>query len=245
MIGSDAQNITFARFAKDGLDLSGAIDAVRRNKGERHLRGERPRNHPARDLGLRCKAYIVWHIRRLQTCGIVHPFLGQIKRPVDEGMAVWAKNQPGMGSFYRSQHELFFIFAKAGAAPRNNIQLGRFGRSRSNVWTYPSAASLARTAEEGNPLAMHPTVKPLALICDILLDASVRGDIVVDPFAGSGTTLIAAEKLGRKARCMELDPAYCDTIIRRWQHWTGETAVRITDGVSFDALSAKAAGGDL
>ena len=158
-------------------------------------------------------------------------------------MAVWVKNQPGMGSFYRSQHELFFIFAKGGAAPRNNIQLGRFGRSRSNVWDYPSAASLARTAEEGNPLAAHPTVKPLALITDILLDASVRGDIVADPFAGSGTTLIAAEKLGRNARCMELDPAYCDTIIRRWQHWTGEAAVRIVDGISFDALAAKSTGG--
>lgn len=159
-------------------------------------------------------------------------------------MAVWVKNQPGMGSFYRSQHELFFIFAKGGATPRNNIQLGRFGRSRSNVWTYPSAASLARTAEEGNPLAMHPTVKPLALIADILLDASIRGEIVADPFAGSGTTLIAAEKLGRRARCMELDPAYCDTIIRRWQHWTGEAAVRIADGMSFNALSAKPVRGD-
>jgi hypothetical protein len=151
-------------------------------------------------------------------------------------MATWVKNQPGMGSFYRSQHELFFIFAKGGASARNNIQLGKFGRSRSNVWNYPSAASLARTAEEGNPLAMHPTVKPLALVCDVLFDASVKGDIIVDPFAGSGTTLIAAEKLGRKARCIEIDPAYCDTIIRRWQHWTGETAIRVNDGVTFSAV---------
>lgn len=155
-------------------------------------------------------------------------------------MAVWTKNQPGMGSFYRSQHELFFVFAKGGAPSRNNIQLGRFGRSRSNVWSYPSAASLARTAEEGNPLAMHPTVKPLALIGDILLDASVKGDIVVDPFAGSGTSLIAAEKLGRKARVLELDPAYCDTIIRRWQRWTGEAAVRVADGMSFPVLEIEA-----
>lgn len=154
-------------------------------------------------------------------------------------MAVWTKNQPGMGSFYRSQHELFFIFAKGGAPSRNNVQLGRFGRSRSNVWNYPSAASLARTAEEGNPLAMHPTVKPLALICDILLDASGKGDIVVDPFMGSGTTIIAAEKLGRKARGIEMDPAYCDTIIRRWQHWTGEVAVRAADGMSFAALESE------
>ena len=155
-------------------------------------------------------------------------------------MAVWAKNQPGMGSFYRSQHELFFVFAKGGAPSRNNVQLGRFGRSRSNVWNYPSAASLARTSEEGNPLAMHPTVKPLALICDILLDASGKGDIVIDPFAGSGTTIIAAEKLGRVARGIEIDPLYCDTIIRRWQHWTGEDAIRVADGMTFSSLEAEA-----
>jgi DNA modification methylase len=155
-------------------------------------------------------------------------------------MAAWVKNQAGMGSFLRSQHKLFFIFAKGGAPSRNNVQLGCFGRSRSNVWNYPSAASLARTAEEGNPLAMHPTVKPLALICDILLDTSVKGDIVADPFMGSGTTLIAAERLGRQARGIELDPVYCDTIIRRWQRWTGESAVRVADGMSFPALEAEA-----
>lgn len=155
-------------------------------------------------------------------------------------MAVWAKNRPGMGSYLRSQHELFFIFAKGGAPARNNVQLGRFGRSRSNVWSYPSAASLAKTAEEGNPLSFHPTVKPLALICDILLDSTIKGDIVADPFAGSGTTLIASEKLGRKARVIELDPAYCDLIIRRWQHWTGELAVRVADGVTFATLEQEA-----
>lgn len=154
-------------------------------------------------------------------------------------IAVWAKNQPGMGSFYRSQHELVFVYAKGGASSRNNVQLGRFGRSRSNVWTYPAASSLTRTAEEGNPLAMHPTVKPLALICDILLDASVRGDIVADPFGGSGTTLVAAEKLGRAARIIEVDAAYCDTIVRRWQRWTGESAIRVGDGRTFTSLAAE------
>jgi DNA modification methylase len=158
-------------------------------------------------------------------------------------ICVWQKNQPGMGSFYRSQHELFFVFSKAGASPRNNIQLGRFGRSRSNIWSYPGAASLARTSEEGNPLAMHPTVKPLALICDILLDASARGDVVADPFAGSGTSLIAAEKLNRAARAIELDPLYCDTILRRWRKWTGEDAVRQRDGATFAAIEADGQGG--
>lgn len=160
-------------------------------------------------------------------------------------MAVWVKNQPGMGSFLRSQHELFFIFAKGGAPSRNNVQLGRFGRSRSNVWNYPSAASgFGRGTDEGNPLAMHPTVKPLALICDVLLDASVKGDVIADPFTGSGTTLIAAEKLGRTARCIELDPRYCDTIVRRWQRWTGEHAVRTSDGATFTALEAAFGRGD-
>ncbi len=192
------------------------------------------------------------HAHRWSAPGSVHTWAMDWRHGVEIGsagqavyerflnMAVWVKNQPGMGSYLRSQHELFFIFAKSGAPSRNNVQLGRFGRSRSNVWHYPSAASLARTAEEGNPLAMHPTVKPLALICDVLLDSSVKGDIVADPFMGSGTTLIAAEKLGRKARGMELDPLYCDTIIRRWQRWTGEAAVRVADGMPFSALEAEA-----
>ena len=157
-------------------------------------------------------------------------------------MAVWVKDRPGMGSWLRSQHELFFIFGKGGALMRNNVQLGRFGRSRSNVWHYPSAASVSRTSDEGNPLSWHPTVKPLALIADIMLDSTVKGDIVVDPFMGSGTTLIAAEKLGRRARGIELDPAYCDTIIRRWQRWTGETAIRVADGAPFPALEAELEG---
>ena len=157
-------------------------------------------------------------------------------------MAVWVKDRPGMGSWLRSQHELFFIFGKGGAPMRNNVQLGRFGRSRSNVWNYPSAASVARSSDEGNPLSWHPTVKPLALLTDILLDSTVKGDIVVDPYMGSGTTLIAAEKLGRLARGIELDPAYCDTIIRRWQRWTGETAIRVADGAPFPALEAELAG---
>lgn len=153
-------------------------------------------------------------------------------------MAVWVKDRPGMGSWLRSQHELFFIFGKGGAPINNRVQLGRFGRSRSNVWHYPSAASVARTSDEGNPLSWHPTVKPLALICDILLDSTAKGEIIADPFAGSGTALMAAEKLGRKARCLELDPAYCDTIIRRWQRWSGAEAIRVADGLQFDVLDS-------
>jgi hypothetical protein len=155
-------------------------------------------------------------------------------------LCVWAKTSAGMGSFYRSQHELFGVYVQDGAPHRNNVQLGRFGRSRSNVWSYPGANSFGRAGEEGKALDWHPTVKPVALIADILLDASARGDIVVDPFLGSGTTIIAAEKLGRIARGFELDPLHCDTIIRRWQRWTGEHAVRVSDGACFDAIEPAA-----
>ena len=157
-------------------------------------------------------------------------------------MAVWVKDRPGMGSWLRSQHELFFIFGKGGAAIRNCVQLGRFGRNRSNVWFHPSASSVAKTSPEGNPLSWHPSVKPLELLADTLLDCTIKGEIVADPFMGSGTTLIAAEKLGRRARGIELDPAYCDTIIRRWQRWTGETAVRVADGAPFPVLEAELKG---
>ena len=152
-------------------------------------------------------------------------------------LCVWTKTSAGMGSFYRSQHELFMVFTKGGAPHCNNVQLGRFGRSRSNVWSYPGASNFGRAGDEGNSLAMHPTVKPIALIGDIILDATVRGDLVVDPFLGSGTTLIAADKLGRRGHGIELDPLYCDTIIRRWQAWTGEVAVRVADGANFGALA--------
>ena len=115
-------------------------------------------------------------------------------------MCVWAKDQGGMGSLYRSQHELFFVFRNGDAQHRNNVQLGRFGRNRTNLWAYPGINTFGRSGDEGDLLALHPTVKPVALIADALLDASRRGDIVLDPFMGSGSTLIAAEKVGRCAR---------------------------------------------
>ncbi|MCB2047666.1 MAG: ParB N-terminal domain-containing protein [Novosphingobium sp.] len=154
-------------------------------------------------------------------------------------LCVWAKTGAGMGSLYRSQHELFGVWRKGRVRHRNNVQLGRFGRSRSNVWSYPGANSFSKASDEGNLLALHPTVKPVALIADILLDCTKRGDIVLDPFLGSGSTIIAAEKVGRRARGLELDPLYVDTIIRRWQRWTGEQARR-SDGAQFDDLTAAA-----
>ena len=150
-------------------------------------------------------------------------------------LCVWAKHA-GMGSLYRSQHELFAVWRKGKGRHRNNVELGRFGRSRTNLWTYSGPGGAGRKTDEGDLLALHPTVKPLALIADAILDSTKRGDIVLDPFLGSGTAVLAAEKVGRRCRGIELDPLYVDTAIRRWQRWTGERAQRTSDGALFDDL---------
>jgi len=156
-----------------------------------------------------------------------------------KGLCVWVKDNGGMGSFYRSQHELVLVW-KSGRAPyRNNVQLGQFGRNRTNVWQYAGVNSFARNTEEGNLLALHPTVKPVALVADALLDCSARGDIVLDPFLGSGTTLIAAERTGRVCYGLELDTLYVDTIIRRWQRYTGLRARLESNGESFDEVEQR------
>lgn len=152
-------------------------------------------------------------------------------------LCVWAKHQAGMGSLYRSQHELALIFKNGKAPHQNNIQLGRFGRYRTNVWQYPGIQSM-RKGEEGDLLALHPTVKPVRMIADAILDVSKRGDIVLDPFLGSGTTLLAAERVGRICYAMELDPLYVDTAIRRWQMVTGMDAVSSVNGMSFTQSEA-------
>ena len=152
-----------------------------------------------------------------------------------KNLCVWNKNNGGMGSFYRSKHELVFMFKKGTAKHINNVELGRFGRSRTNVWDYPGANS--RTGKGGEDLALHPTVKPVALVADAILDASKRGGVILDPFAGSGSTILAAEKTGRRARSMELDPYYVDTIIRRFQKETGIDAAIADSGLPFDALA--------
>jgi DNA modification methylase len=157
-----------------------------------------------------------------------------------KNICVWVKDNAGMGSFYRSRHELVCVFKHGRNGHRNNIQLGQFGRNRSNVWHYPGANSFARYSEEGNLLALHPTVKPVAMVADAILDCSARGDIVLDAFLGSGTTLIAAERTGRRCHGMELDPAYVDTSVRRWQKLTGGSARHAATGRSFDDLAREA-----
>jgi DNA modification methylase len=141
-----------------------------------------------------------------------------------KNICVWVKHNAGMGSFYRSQHELVFVFKTAGRYHRNNIQLGSQGRHRTNVWSYRAANDFGRSTDEGNLLQLHPTVKPVAMVADAILDCSERGDLVLDPFLGSGTTLIAAERVGRRCFGNEIDPVYVDTIIKRWQAFTGDVA---------------------
>ena len=157
-----------------------------------------------------------------------------------KNLCVWVKDNGGMGALYRSQHELVFVFKHGRLGHRNNVQLGQFGRNRSNVWHYPAANSFARCSEEGNLLALHPTVKPVALVADAMLDCSARADIVLDGFLGSGTTVIAAERTGRRCYGLELDPAYVDTTIRRWQKLTGGSARHAASGQSFDDLTREA-----
>jgi DNA modification methylase len=151
-------------------------------------------------------------------------------------MCVWVKNQAGMGSLYRSQHELALIYKNGTTSHQNNVQLGRFGRYRTNVWNYGGIQTM-RHGEEGDLLAMHPTVKPTQMIADAILDCSKRNDIILDPFLGSGTTLLACERVSRRCYGMELAPSYVDTAIRRWQDMTGDDAVHAVTGLTFTAQS--------
>lgn len=152
-------------------------------------------------------------------------------------ICVWCKTNAGMGSHYRSQHELVFVWRNGDGAHVNNIELGRHGRSRSNVWTYAGVNSFRRGRTED--LAMHPTVKPVALIADAIKDSSIRNAIVLDPFLGAGTTLIAAQKTGRKARGIELNPRYVDVAVRRWQTYTGKPAIHIATGLTFEQMETR------
>ena len=159
-----------------------------------------------------------------------------------KNLCVWAKDNAGMGSLYRSQHELIFVFKHGRKPHRNNIMLGMHGRNRSNLWTYPCASSFSRSGDEGNLLGLHPTVKPVAMIADAIMDATARRDIVLDGFLGSGTTLIAAERTGRRCFGLELDPLYIDTIVRRWQAFTRNEARHAVSGKSFANIEAEEVG---
>ena len=150
-----------------------------------------------------------------------------------KNLCVWTKTNGGMGSLYRSQHELVFVFKRGSGPHCNNVELGRFGRNRTNVWAYAGANVFKEGRQD--ELAMHPTVKPVALVQDALKDVTRRGAIVLDPFGGSGSTLIAADKCGRIARLLEIDPLYCDVIVRRYQAYSGKSAVLEATGGVFGA----------
>jgi len=149
-------------------------------------------------------------------------------------LVVWNKSNAGQGSFYRSQHELICVFRVDERPHRNNVELGRFGRNRSNVWNYAGVNTFGRGRMQA--LAAHPTVKPTALVADALLDCTARGDVVLDQFAGSGTIFLAAEKVGRVAYGLEIDPRYVDVAITRWQQLTKLEATLEGDGRTFEEI---------
>jgi DNA modification methylase len=151
-------------------------------------------------------------------------------------LCIWAKANAGQGSFYRSQHELVGVFRVGANSHQNNVRLGRFGRNRSNVWSYPGVNSFG---PERDMLTMHPTVKPVALIADAMRDCTTRGDVILDPYLGSGTTILAAEKLGRRGYGVELEPRYVDVAIRRWQANTKSEAILEGDGRTFAEAKAQ------
>lgn len=152
-------------------------------------------------------------------------------------MCVWNKNNGGMGSLYRSKHELFWI-AKKGRAPHtNNVELGRHGRYRTNIWDYTGVNSFGKTRMED--LADHPTVKPTALVADAIRDVTHPGEVVVDAFMGSGTTILAAERTKRTAYGMDIEPKYIDVAVRRWEGMTGKKAVLAETGESFAEVAER------
>jgi len=153
-----------------------------------------------------------------------------------KNICVWAKTNGGMGSLYRSAHELVFVWKAGQGAHVNNVELGKHGRYRTNVWTYAGANSFSSTREDD--LASHPTVKPVTMIADAILDCSRRKDLILDPFAGSGTTLIAAHKTGRRGYGVEIDPAYCDLIVRRLTTVVKHAAILVGDERTFDEIAA-------
>jgi DNA modification methylase len=166
---------------------------------------------------------------------------GRQQELVLKNLVVWAKDNAGMGTFYRSKHELVFVFKNPDGGHINTFELGQHGRYRTNVWEYAGVNTFR--AGRLDELAMHPTVKPVAMLADAIRDVSKRGSIVLDPFAGSGSSLIAAEKTGRQARCIEYEPKYCDVIVRRWQAYTGKAATFEGIDLTFEDFEGARASG--
>ena len=152
-----------------------------------------------------------------------------------KNLIVWEKSNAGMGSLYRSAHELIALFKVGSGDHVNNVELGRFERNRTNVWHYPGISGFK--ADRMQELSWHPTVKPVALVADAIKDVTRRGGIVLDLFGGSGTTLIAAERTGRRARLLEFEPRYVDVTIRRFERLTGSDVIHRESGATFTELA--------
>ncbi|MCA0373958.1 MAG: site-specific DNA-methyltransferase [Proteobacteria bacterium] len=170
------------------------------------------------------------HLEHLLKAGSAH--YSELKN-----ICVWVKDNGGMGSLYRSKHEMIAVYKNGKAPHRNNVELGKHGRYRTNVWEYPCANTFSKQSDEGRLAELHPTVKPVKMVADAILDTTTKGEIILDPFLGSGTTLMAAERVGRICYGIELDPIYCDTIIRRWQNYTGDEAIHVASGQTFNSIS--------
>ena len=168
------------------------------------------------------------HLREILDAG--EAVYGDLKN-----LIIWSKTNPGQGSLYRSQHELILLFRNGEKQHLNNVELGRHGRNRSNIWAYAGVNTFR--AGRLDDLAVHPTVKPVALVADAMRDCTRRGDIVLDPFVGSGTSILAAERVGRRAFGLELDPLYVDVAVRRWQAFTKRDAVLQNTGHTFDEVA--------
>lgn len=174
-------------------------------------------------------SFMDWRHQR-EILDAAEPIFGPIKQ-----LCVWAKDNGGMGTFYRSQHELVYVFKKGKAPHVNNFGLGENGRYRTNVWSYPGVNTFKGKGYE--LLKLHPTVKPVSMIADAIRDCSHHKDLILDPFSGSGTILIACERTGRHARAIELDPKYVDVAVRRWQRFTGEAVIHAETGLTFQELA--------
>lgn len=174
-------------------------------------------------------SFIDWrHLQEIQSAG--ESVFGPMRQ-----LCIWVKDNAGMGSFYRSQHELVTVFKKGKTPHINNFELGQHGRYRTNVWNYPGVNSFSGKGYE--LLKLHPTVKPVSMIADAIRDCSHRKGLILDPFAGSGTILIAAERTGRYARAIELEPKYIDVGVRRWERVTGKSAIHAETGLTFDEMA--------
>ena len=169
------------------------------------------------------------HLREVLSAG--HEIYSDLKN-----ICVWNKDNAGMGTLYRSKHEMVLVFQNGSGKFTNNVNLGAAGRYRTNVWDYPGMTSMGKNRMDA--LAMHPTVKPVALVADAIRDCSKRNELVLDPFSGSGTTIIAAHRTGRIAAAVEIDPGYVDVAVERWQKATGDIAVLASTGETFAMVRA-------